>query len=159
MDKVSLLTAIADHFQKEFDLVMKAAMATYEAATHEENRAENKYDTRGLEASYLAESQSKRAQELKLAVQRYRDMKPIVFGEDDPIAQGALITLSSEEGEQDYFLGPVGGGTQIHWNDRFFTIITGASPLGRQLVGSEVGDVVILHGASREREREIIAIA
>ena len=159
MDKASLLAAVATHFQQEYDLVMKAAMATYEAATHEENRAENKYDTRGLEASYLAESQSKRAQELKQAVQRYRDMKPVTFTEDDPIRQGALITLASDEGEQDYLLGPVGGGTVIQWNNRTITIITGASPLGRQLVSSEVGDIVTLHGASSGREREIVAIA
>lgn len=158
MDKRSLLEAIAAHFEKEYNTVFKAALATYEAATHEENRAENKYDTRGLEASYLAESQSKRAQELKQAMQRYRDLKPVHFHEEDPIRQGALITLSSEKGEVAYFLGPVGGGTQITWGETTFTIITGASPLGRQLIDSEVGDVVTLHGAAAGRELEIIAV-
>ena len=36
-----------------------------EAATNEESKAENKYDTRGLEASYMAQAQSLRVSELK----------------------------------------------------------------------------------------------
>lgn len=34
-------------------------------ATHEDTKAENKYDTHGLEASYLARAQSERVLDLK----------------------------------------------------------------------------------------------
>ncbi|CAM2070178.1 GreA/GreB family elongation factor [Sulfidibacter corallicola] len=158
MEKQAILSAIVTHFENEYQVLAKAAMATYEAATHEENRAENKYDTRGLEASYLAESQSKRARELQQTANRYRGMKPVRFGEDDPIGQGALVTLKSEQGEAAYFLGPAGGGARIRFGDIGFVIVTGASPLGSALIGKEVGDLVILESGGNEREYEITGV-
>ena len=42
------------HIVAVLELLQRAAQTAYEAATHAENIAENKYDTLGLEASYLS---------------------------------------------------------------------------------------------------------
>ena len=39
--------------------------------THEENIAENKYDTLGLEAAYLAQGQAQRVNECYLSIQQF----------------------------------------------------------------------------------------
>ncbi len=60
-------------------ILKEAALATYEAATHEESKPENEYDTRGLEASYLAGAQAKRTAEIEelLIILKHLDVKKI----------------------------------------------------------------------------------
>lgn len=159
MDKVSLVQAIVQHFQRERDLLAKAAQATYEAATHEDNRAENKYDTRGLEASYLAESQSKRASDILQTVNIYKALAYKTFTEDEPIAMSALVTVKDKGEVRYYFLGPRGGGAAFEYEGKTITIITGASPLCRTLMGQEVGDVVEFGPRGASRELEILDLA
>ena len=60
MDKPHLLALIVATLAHDLDVLTRAAQTAYEAATAEENIAENKYDTLGLEASYLATGQARR---------------------------------------------------------------------------------------------------
>jgi len=156
LDKQILLDAIIDQFQAEFELLSRAARTTYEAATHEENRAENKYDTRGLEASYLAESQSKRARELQKTVNIYRSLKLRHFGAGEAIAMTALVTLGDGPEIRTYFIGPQGGGAQVTIEQTRVQVITPASPLGRSLLGLEMGDTVAVGPEGTQREFEIV---
>ena len=59
MDKKRLLEEIIARLRADAAKMKAAALATHEEATHEDNKAESKYDTRGLEASYLAEAQAR----------------------------------------------------------------------------------------------------
>ncbi|KPC57834.1 Uncharacterized protein AC509_2176 [Pseudomonas amygdali pv. morsprunorum] len=52
MNKQDVLQSIIDKLEIDLDIAQRAAQTAYETATHEENIAENKYDTLGLEASY-----------------------------------------------------------------------------------------------------------
>ena len=60
INKSSLVDHIKKQLTEDFEILKAAALATYEDATHEESKPENEYDTRGLEASYLAGAQGKR---------------------------------------------------------------------------------------------------
>lgn len=53
MDKSLLRQQVLERLAEDLLRVEQAAQAAHEAATHEENIAENKYDTLGLEAAYL----------------------------------------------------------------------------------------------------------
>ena len=64
MNKSALIKKIVEHLSAELALYHKAARATHAEATHEQSKPENKYDTRGLEASYLARGQSRQAAEI-----------------------------------------------------------------------------------------------
>ena len=59
-NKAQLHDLILNALQGLVDNAQAAVDRAYEAATHEENIAENKYDTLGLEASYLTQGQSRR---------------------------------------------------------------------------------------------------
>ena len=53
-----------------------------------------------------------------------------------------------------YFLGPKAGGTEVAIDGTSVTVITPQSPLGRQLVGRKLGEVVGLQG----REHRIVQV-
>jgi hypothetical protein len=63
MNKRAVLKKIIAKLTGELEVYFRAAEYARAEATHEQNKAENKYDTRGLEASYLARGQSKQAAE------------------------------------------------------------------------------------------------
>ena len=68
MNKHAVHQLILEKLSVDLDIAQRAAQTAYETATHEENIAENKYDTLGLEASYLAAGQAKRVEEIKQAL-------------------------------------------------------------------------------------------
>lgn len=51
MNKQSVCQLILQQLRDDLEVAVRAAQTAYETATHEENIAENKYDTLGLEAS------------------------------------------------------------------------------------------------------------
>ena len=57
-------------------------------ATHEQSKAENKYDTRGLETSYLAHRQARQMMEMEAAITALKNMDIRTFGPGAPLAQG-----------------------------------------------------------------------
>jgi transcription elongation GreA/GreB family factor len=145
MDKPLLLTRIVATLEHDVDVLSRAAQTAYEAATAEENIAENKYDTLGLEASYLATGQARRTAEIRQALQIYQQL---LLRDYDPllgIQVSNLVTLEDEDGQQRrLFLGPEAAGLKIGAGDELVTVITPRSPLGQQLMGKRVDDEVSL---------------
>ncbi|WP_224984155.1 GreA/GreB family elongation factor [Geomonas agri] len=134
---------IIERLTHDLSVLSHAAKAAHEAAIHEENIPDNKYDTLSLEASYVAQGQANRAQELKHALQTYRHLALHSFGEADTIRLTALVTLQDEEGtSKTFFIGPQEGGLKLHVDGEEILVITAASPLGSQLIGKSVGDEV-----------------
>ena len=151
MDKSSLLRLIIAHLDAELARYASSARAAHEEATHEQSKAENKYDTRGLEASYLARGQSRQAQETLEAREEFARMQPRTFSEDAPIDLGALVELTLEPAGETarYFICPRAGGTEVEYEGQTLLVITPQSPLGRLLVGRKAGESVRLE-ARRE---------
>lgn len=145
MDKATLLTRIVEALETDMEVLRRAAQTAYETATAEENIAENKYDTLGLEASYLATGQARRTAEIRQALLIYQQL---VLRDYDPargIQIGSLVILEDEAGAQrQVFLGPEAAGLKIGEADALVTVITPRSPLGQQLIGKKVDDEVSL---------------
>ena len=145
MDKATLLTRIVAALETDMEVLRRAAQTAYETATAEENIAENKYDTLGLEASYLATGQARRTAEIRQALLIYQQL---VLRDYDPargIQIGSLVILEDEAGAQrQVFLGPEAAGLKIGEADALVTVITPRSPLGQQLIGKKVDDEVSL---------------
>ena len=159
MDKPALLKQIIERLEADVRLLLQAARTAHAAATHEENIPDNKYATLALEASYLAQGQANRAQELKLALETYRELRLQNFGAETPIRLTAVVTLEDEDGaERRLFLGPAAGGLKLQAGEGEVMVITPESPLGRQLLGLRCGDSCELEAAGRRREYEIVAV-
>jgi len=143
VNKPAVLAKIISQLKAELALFTATAQATHAEATHEENKAEDKYDTRGLEASYLAMGQLKQAEEAQLSVQTFEALPVRAFSPSDAISLGALVVLEGRD-RNCYFVGPRAGGTEVRLNGQAVMVITPQSPLGRQLMGRRQDDTVQL---------------
>ncbi|PYB85474.1 MULTISPECIES: GreA/GreB family elongation factor [Pseudomonas] len=160
MDKATLLQRIVTTLEHDMEVLRRAAQTAYEAATAEENIAENKYDTLGLEASYLATGQARRTAEIRQALQTYQQLVPRDYDPARGIQVGCLVTLEDEQGQRRrLFLGPEGAGLKIGEGEALVTVITPRAPLGQQLVGKRVDDEVRLGLAGVAQVQFIIDIA
>ena len=151
MNKRAVIKKITDKLVGELKIYFRAAQFSRAEATHESNKAENKYDTRGLEASYLARGQSKQAAELEAAIVEFEKLCVRKFNPGDAIAVGALVELEVTGEHLFYFLGPRAGGTEVLHDRKEILVITPQSPLGEQLMGKKAGDQpsLLLGGAKQ----------
>lgn len=142
MNKRAIIKKIIIKLAEELEVYFRAAAASRTEATHEQSKAENKYDTRGLEASYLARGQSRQAAEIQGAIAAFENLKPRNFGAAQPVDVGAFVELETNGETAGYFVGPRAGGTEIVHDKRPVLVITPESPLGKQLIGRKQGDVL-----------------
>ena len=159
IDKEALIAQIMEDLEGRLAALYQSAKAAYEGATHEESKAEDKYDTRGLEASYLAGAQAKRTEELEDAIARYRNLKSRSFGDNDPIALTALVQLEVDGRDSLYFIGPEAGGTRLIQGGENITVITPKAPLGKKLIGSLADDEFNLTIGGVKRSYTIVSVA
>jgi transcription elongation GreA/GreB family factor len=158
MNKRPLIRKIIGQLTDDLESYVRAARAAHAEATHEQSKAENKYDTRGLEASYLARGQSKQAVEIETAIAAFEklDARPCEPGE--AIDLGALVELESSGDRNLYFVGPKAGGTEVMHQKREVLVITPQSPLGQQLMGRKQGDVLRLNIAGATNQHRIVRV-
>ena len=158
-DKQALLNQIQRRLEKEVSTLRLAVEAAKEAATHEESKPENQYDTRGLEASYLAGAQRERLAEAEGALHRIKSTALVLFHEDSRVAPTALVEVASDKGSLIYFVLAVGAGYPLELNGQQITVITPQSPLGRALLGKKIGDEMTVRVGDAEKDFEILSIA
>ena len=127
-------------------------------ASDEQNKAEDQYDTRGLETAYLASSQARLATETEAAMAAYQTLTLQKVAPADPIDLTALVELESRGAHDLYFIGPRGGGLEIKHQGTEVLVITPESPLGQQLIGKQTGDRIKLQTRGPAHEFKIISV-
>ncbi|MDP3976785.1 MAG: transcription elongation factor GreAB [Pseudomonas sp.] len=159
MNKALLQQLILDKLHTDLALAQQAALTAYEAATHEENIAENKYDTLGLEASYLAAGQARRVEEIRQALSVWEKLRLRPFDAQLGIQLSALVWLADAEGaEQCLFLGPDGAGLKLLLEGQEVRVISPRAPLGQRLIGCGEGDQVELRMGSSIQLFEVLRV-
>ena len=158
MDKKALIEKIVAKLELERTAIASAARSTYEAATHEESQAEDQYDTRGLEASYLAGAQAKRVADLEQFILMLRFLDLTTFGETTPISSTALVELDHDGKISWCFLLPSGGGMTVDFDGIPIQIVTPKSPLGEALITRKAGDIALVDTGKETREYEIVSV-
>lgn len=141
MNKTVLQQQIIATLEADRKVAKAVLAATHEAATHAESKAENKYDTRGLEAAYLADGQRRRLHEIETALAAYRNLQ-LTSGSNECVRVGALLCLEHDGHERWFFLGPDAAGLKLQHEGREILVISPRSPLGQSLLGRQVGDEV-----------------
>lgn len=142
MDKRSLLSEIVSAITLALNNSLAAAEEARETATNKENAAENKYDTLGLEAAYLAHGQSERVLQLEKDLAAYVSLRGRL-SDHTIIGVGSLLQLENDSGESRFlFIGPASGGLVVNNGGVAVTVITPESPLGKCLLGAGINDEV-----------------
>src|SRR5664280_2198278 len=139
MNKAQLVKQIITSLTESLGVLEKAARASHEEATHESSKAESKYDTRGLEAAYLAGGQARQAREILNSIKVYEALVTRDFASGEPIELTALVELDADGTHSTYFIGPKNGGLEIKHRRKEIMVITPQSPLGQNLVGRKGG--------------------
>ena len=143
MNKNAVYLLLLKKLEVDLDVLQRAAQTAYEAATDKENIAENKYDTLGLEASYLATGQARRVEEIRQALKNCQSMTCAAFDAAHGIQVGDLIKLEAVNGnEQWVYLTPDAAGLKLMHEAQTITVITPRSPLGAALVRKQPDDDV-----------------
>jgi transcription elongation GreA/GreB family factor len=159
LNKAAIIQAIIASLHSELERYSRSARSAHAEATDEQSKAENKYDTRGLEASYLARGQSQQAQEVTRAIQEYESLELRGFRSGEPVGVGALIEIEHEGHRIRYFLGPRAGGVDIDCDGDEIIVISPQSPIGRQLVGRKQGDTLQITIGGKTTACRLLAIS
>ncbi len=159
MNKKDIIQKIIDDLTARVALHVEAARAAHDEAVHEESRAEDEYDTRGLEASFLAAGQSRQTAETERAIREFQELDVRRFGPQDPVDLGALVDLERKGATPElYFVGPSAGGTEVTHGKRTILVITPQSPLGEQIVGRKQGERLKIRIAGETNEYRLLAV-
>lgn len=159
MNKSQLIKTILDELSSVHQTAIKAAQRAYDTATDEANEAENKYDTLGLEASYLAHGQSKRVQECEADLIAFKKLSAITFNNKSAVITGALVGIEDIKGNAQFiFLSPVAGGLKVNWQNKEVTLVTSISPLGKALMSQMINDDIEVMIQSQKKKFQIISI-
>lgn len=143
--KKLVLAAFIQKFEEEIASTALSAKAAHEAATHEESKAEDSHDTRGIEASYLAGAQNARVAELRQVLLEYKSLHAGSEKRLEVVAVGALVKIQpllSEDVPKPK--GPAlnaivalrGGGTTVEIDGVTYSVITPNSPVGEAVLGA-----------------------
>ncbi|HMP72106.1 MAG TPA: GreA/GreB family elongation factor [Kiritimatiellia bacterium] len=158
MQKAKVVLAIVEALKAKVALHAAAARTAHEEATHEENRAEDKYDTRGLEASYLAAGQVRQTAEVAEAIREYANVFLKKFKASDPIDVTALVEMSLEGKRTWYFIGPAAGGLEVEVDGVPVLVLTPQSPLAQAMTGKKKGGTVVWKVHGLEDRYKIVSV-
>ena len=158
MNKQNLILAVLQKLESELALLKEATLATYDAATNEESQPENQYDTRALEASYLAGAQAKRLAEIEAQIFLYRSTSLRHFTSMDEIDLTALVELESGGQKSIIFLMAKGGGMKLNFEGKIVQTLTPEAPLGEALMTLQVDDVAVVEDKIGAKEYRILQI-
>lgn len=158
MDKKKLLQHIVRQLETDLAELREATRATYDAATNEESKPENEYDTRALEASYLAGAQAQRLVEIEDVLMSFSLIHLRDFTAEDTVALSALVEVEFRGRRSLLFLLPKGGGTRTDFEGQSIQVISPNSLLGEALLGLKVGDEAIVEQGAEVKEYEILSL-
>jgi hypothetical protein len=111
----------------------ESAQSTKSLANSEEFKAESKWDTRGIEAGYLAGAQERRIKEIELEILSLNNLKDNLFTRES-IGIGSLVVTD----KINYFITPLTGGLKLELNNKLIQIVSLSSPIALKLINDEI---------------------
>jgi len=154
IDKQEILALIIDQLRADLIVCEQAVAIACDTATHKDAQGSSRYETMGLEASYLAQGQGVRLLEVERALAWFSQQK--LTEPDGIIRLCSLVSLLDEHGnEQFLWIAADAGGMKIECGEHSITVITSKSPLGKALIGKQQGDSFELSIAGKQRCYEI----
>ena len=144
MNKTELLNEVVLALQNLLTQAVTAAENAHKAATDDQSVAETQYDTLAIEASYLAEGQSRRIDELKAQIQQLEALQVETEQLDvanSQVSLGSLVWLDYDNGEyKKVFVLPCGAGIQLEVEGEKVLVVTPNAPLAKAILNKTVDD-------------------
>lgn len=147
-DKTAILNALITALEDRLHRQMRASEAARAEATDEDNVAESKYDTRALEAGYLANGQALQAAETAEALEETKRLLTALEEGELPPSEvavcGSVVALKRVGQAPDfYFISTAIGGFDVEVNGAEVTVLSPESPLALKLLGTKAGTQLV----------------
>lgn len=156
LNKEQVLKRVIEELEAEVTHATQAAKTAANDATGEESRPENEYDTRALEASYVARGQAKRVAYLKEILHDIKLIPLRYFRNSDKVGITSLVQMQHEAKKLLAFVLPKGGGFFVEVSGEKIQIVTPNTPLGEALLGAEIGEELVIEVGNKEKVYEIL---
>lgn len=156
IDTKVILKKLILHLEAELARQLDVKNASDEYKKSDDFKQESKYDTRAIEAGYLAGALHKRYEENKLELELLKIIElPKVYNH---VQVGHLVCLLDNDQYVYYFILPITGGRVIRFEDAQIQIISNKSPIGSAILGLEVNESFDFQGPKEVKELEVVAI-
>jgi len=155
LEKKLILESLLENLRKELKEVESAANSTKDLATADDLKSEGKYDTRAIEASYLASAQQKRVEEIKIDIQMLEDLE---LHPSEQLQMGSLALLEYNNQSRYYFLTSTSGGTMLTINGQAVLVISVFSPIGNEALGLKKGESFEVETPKELRNYKILEV-
>lgn len=155
--KEQILEELIKRAKAELETIEASAKAQHDYATDTDLKSEGKYDTRAIEASYLAEAEAKRVEELRLEIQILEEVDVNSSKKLGEISIGALVELLHKGQNRFYFLIPTAGGTLLNFNNTPVLVVSVFSPIGDAMLSLKVGDHFEVETPKETRDYQVLS--
>lgn len=157
LNKAALLELVINQLADELQRAEYAALTAHETATHEENIAENKYDTLGLEAAYLASGQARRVAEIRQAILTWRQLRPREYSAERGIEMGSLVCLANADDVHTLlFIGPDGASMKLTVEGNNVQVISANAPLAKATLGKLDGAEIKVNLGAKVQQFDVL---
>ncbi|WP_372651617.1 GreA/GreB family elongation factor [Halobacteriovorax sp.] len=157
MDKKALVANLLEQLNTELDKA-KAAYKTAKSTTQDPDfKSESKWDTRSIEAGYLAGAQKVRVDELEMDVNAIEELATGALDKKPSVGIGSLVEIKHNETTRKYFIAPAAGGYMVNLDGDVALVISVFSPIGNEVLDLTDGDIFEVETAGKTREYEVIS--
>ena len=149
MDKLEILNKIVESLESQLVNLKKASLDAASHATNEESKADSKWDTQGIEASYLARGHADQAEAMMGEIKLMKNLIADLPDNNETVQMGILVKCDLSGFEDYYFLAPSGGGLTLKIESNEVTVITARSPIAKQLMRKSAGVEFLLPNGNK----------
>jgi len=139
LSKKAVFTALIQALDAKLNAYLGASRDAADYAVNEEAKADSKYDTQGLEASYLAAGQASMARTLMDQIATLRSLEDELTASCAVVKRGTLVQCGFEGFDEWFYICPAGGGETLELEEEV-SVLSGKSPLGSAILGKTAGD-------------------
>lgn len=151
LDKKKIKAQIIALLEARIAVLDAATQSATQEVTSGDNKQESKYDTRAIEASYLAGAQKARLGVLRSELSAMKLLN--ITETDELIKVGSLVkVLKNQEQEQYFFFTPQSGGEKVQIEGIEVMSLAMTNPLAREFVGLGVGEEFLFEQTNNEYE-------
>ncbi|PIE17311.1 MAG: transcription elongation factor GreAB [Proteobacteria bacterium] len=159
MDKSALAAQLVAKVRESIAVAERELASACEAARHVACAKERREDNRmAIEYGGLANGQKRRVAQGRQILAMVESFHPRPIPSSGRVALGAVVEVEDEDdgSGRTFFLAPAGAGIELSGpgGDGFLSVVTPHSPMGRAVMGQELGDAVdvTVEGVTRSWE-------
>lgn len=142
INKTSLLSELIDLIRSDIAEQRKSFDFARQTSIDAPGRMQSRYDTMGVEAAWVADGLAKSLNEKEMHIVRLQKIQ--INESPKNVCIGSIVVISSDDSspQEHYFILPVASGYKLQAENLSITTLTPLTPLGKVLVGKEVGDEI-----------------